>query len=218
MKWNELVQKWKRFHQRARWVPFDDAPLSEWEYFAQSAPRWLVEETIEKWIKDFSATAQWDTVYALLKRRCNSFEYPMLPQAFIKANQERVCVVAEGSSAVHISVCAECSEKEYPFYVVERNGKFRGIAVTYGLVIAGVMNKLCIKEKEREVQSINVTRSLSLKDCHLLFQSQDEVSKMLLEIGLHPLFGRYWTYTGVWECQTDRDSLTLDEAFIIAKI
>lgn len=218
MKWKNLKQKLLRFHQRALWVPFDDAPLDVWARFAKSAPRWLVEETAEKWIKEFFATAHWDAVYSLLKRRCDSFEYPVLSQAFIETNRERICIVANGSSAIHVVACAECSEKEYPFYVVEQNGKFRGIAVTYGLIVVGVLNKLCLKEKEQKLQEVNKTRPLSVKDFGFLFRSQKEVSQMLQDIGLEPLHGRYWMPACVWDCQSGQSFLTPDEAFVIAKI
>lgn len=223
MRWIDILkQRCKRFYLRASWVPFDDAPLSEWQHFAEAAPRWLVEEVAEEWVSEFFAASQWDAVYSILKRRCERLEYPVLGKSFMEENSNRICIVPDDSSRGEVKVLAERSEKEYPFYVVEQSGKFRGIAVTYGLVLAGVLNRFCVAQKEQKLQDVNLSESLSLKDFGFLTSLQDEVSKMLQEAGLEPLQGRYWYRSdgsaGVWDIHSGSNFSGTDEAFVISKI
>lgn len=193
------IKKWfKRYWLRLRWIPFADAPVDEWRFFAQNAPRWLVEEVASTWFDDFDETDYWSEVNEILKERCFHFERPVLSSSFIEMNSDRICFVKENSASEMITTLVKNVGKKYPFFVVEqKTNKMLGIALNEKLVIAGVINGNFLSGNALDILRQNSVYFLSSQDVEWFPCFQKELSLMLSEVGLEPLDEWYWYYKGM---------------------
>lgn len=222
MDWIEkLKRRWTRFYLRTTLVPFDGASLQEWQNFARIAPRWLVEETVEKWLEDVCTSSYWAYVYDALKWRVNSFEHPRVDQAFYEAHKSMICEVSVYADGASIRQTVEQATLSYPFFIMDNNKRFRGLALGDNFIIAGVVNTASTSSEERRLQEWNNSQSLSLKDVEQLQDIAEEVSRMLMSVGAGSLQGRYWYRdygsVKVWDFGCARQ-IQEKEAFVIGKL
>lgn len=220
----KLKEKLKRIWLRMSLIPSFDAPLEAWQYFAENAPRWLVEETLTKWLDDMEETIYWHRVKEMLNNRCTRFERPILSSSFIKVNLYRICFVAEGTASEVIATIGKSAGKDYPFFVVEKGtNKMLGIVLNQKQVFAGVINRTMCSATAEVILRKNGMRFLSSEDVSWFPCFQKEVSVMLTEVGLDSLGEWYWYEDSVsgqfraWNTKTQQKGISRVKALLIGK-
>ncbi len=180
MKLKEKIWRW----WTRKPLPKKRHSLAAWDAFVRQAPLWQVEEVFEKSLTNDIVFN--DSILRLFRRRMSKFEWPKVSKMFLLLNRKKVLSFSNNESLM--SAVARKFDDKKPKYVVDKNRKICGIAISQNCVIDKVLNyPFGLWGARQEEYAF-----LNSEDIENLCFCIDEVNEMLRRFNLPQIKEKYW--------------------------
>lgn len=176
-------------------LPKENAPISDWYFWTLHAPYWQVKEVYEKrfYIENFDCCLGEDNlIREYFENRLFGNSWPVLSQKFVEENEYEIFVLPDDVKS-KVKYVKKYAKGKFPKYLIDTRNQVLGIIIRYDCIISEYYNT------EIDVRSALYSSNnfFSMKDADYLTVSMLEINKMLSQIGLSKIEGKYWINGGL---------------------
>ena len=174
-------------------VPKGNASDAKWYVWTVRAPYWQVEEVYNARFKGIREED--NLIVKFFHKRLFGTPWPKLTDEFVKKNDFSIFMLPDGTVKPLKYIEKNCNGK-FPKYLIDSQNQVLGIVIQPALVISKYFNVLV----DAKSALCDMGDFVKFKDLEYLKWTLKEVNRMLDDIGLEKLSGRYWIDTGFRGC------------------